>query len=275
MGERDAAAELGTSRDPLTVTFQDAVASIVLTRPDANAIDLAFAISFEVAAARCRDARPRVVVITAEGRHFCVGGDLKSFSQSEDVGRHLEDVTTRLHNGIATLAEMDAPLVVGVNGVVAGAGLGLICAADLVVASETSSFLMAYTKVGLSPDGGTSWFLARHVGLHRALDLALTNRVLNADEALEWGIVSRVVPDERLAEATEQLVRQLAAGPTSAYGATKRLLRSAYDHGLREQMAKEGASISWLAQGGDGAEGIRSFVERRDPSYTGEASSHA
>ena len=237
----------------------------------ANAIDLAFAEHFEAAALRCRDARARVVVITAEGRHFCVGGDLKSFSQFDDIGLHLTEVTTRLHNGIATLTEMDAPLIVGVNGAAAGAGLGLVCAADLVVAGESSSFLMAYTKVGLSPDGGTSWFLARHVGMHRALDLALTNRVLSASEALEWGIVTRVVRDELVAEATESLVRQLSVGPTAAYGATKRLLRSADGNSLREQMAKEGASISLRAREGDGAEGIRSFVEHRDPSYTGEA----
>jgi len=254
----------------LLLTIDDGVARLVLSRPEAaNAIDLAFAKELEAAAALIKSERVRVVVVTALGRQFCVGGDLKSFAKQDDVPAHIEEVTTHLHEGIATLSELDAPLIVAVNGAVAGAGLGLVCAADLVVAAESSTYLMAYTRLGLSPDGSTSWFLARHVGLHRALELSLTNRVLSAREALEWGIVTRVVTDDDVPEETESLVALLAAGPTASFGATKRLLRSASSNSLREHLGAEGASITSLARSADGAEGIRAFVERRDATFIG------
>jgi 2-(1,2-epoxy-1,2-dihydrophenyl)acetyl-CoA isomerase len=255
----------------LDLSIENGVARLVLNRPEAaNAIDLMFAKQFEAAAREIQVQHARVVVVSAQGRQFCVGGDLKSFANQVDLGSHLEQVTAHLHEGIATLTELDAPLVLAVNGAVAGAGLGLVGAADLVIAGESSTYLMAYTRLGLSPDGSSSWFLARHVGLHRALELSLTNRILSAREALEWGIVTRVVDDKKVLEETESLVTQFATGPTGAYGATKRLMKSSITNSLREQLALEAASISSLARKVDGAEGIAAFVERRAAKFMGD-----
>lgn len=255
----------------LDLLIHDGVARIVLNRPEsANAIDETFALEFEVAAAACVEAKARVVLISAAGKQFCVGGDLKDFAGREDLGSHLEHVTGPLHRGIATLTEIDAPTIVAMRGAAAGAGLGLVCAADIVIAGESSSFLMAYTKIGLTPDGSTSWYLARHVGLRRALDLTITNRVLSATEALEWGLVSRVVGDDEVDAEAESLVEVLRVGPTAAYGASVRLVRSAQHDSLRHHLDEEAASIAERARTADGREGIRAFLERRAPEFTGE-----
>ena len=254
----------------LELNIEDGVARINLNRAEAaNAIDLAFAQEFEAVAKTLRSGTIRVISITAAGRNFCVGGDLKSFSAEPDLGAHLDMVTEHLHEGIALMVEMDAPVVVAVNGAVAGAGLGIVCAADLVVAGESSTFLMAYTRLGLTPDGSSSWFLAQHVGLHRALDLALTNRVLNAREALDWGIVSRVVPDDMVLAEAESFVTTLATGPTAAYGAAARLLRSAQGRTLRQHLDVERSHMAERARSGDGRAGVSAFVERRDATFTG------
>ncbi|MGA7835297.1 MAG: enoyl-CoA hydratase-related protein [Acidimicrobiales bacterium] len=255
----------------LDVSIDDGVARIVLNRPtSANAIDEQFGVEFEAAAMACAEAKVRVVLISALGKQFCVGGDLKDFAGRDDIGSHLDRVTGPLHRGIATLVEADAPVIVAMRGAAAGAGLGLVCAAEIVIAGESSTFLMAYTKIGLSPDGSTSWFLARHIGLRRALDLTITNRVLSASEALAWGLVSRVVADDDLDAEAESLVDALRVGPTAAYGASARLMRSSLDRSLRDQLDAEADSIASCANGDDGREGMRAFLERRAPNFTWE-----
>jgi 2-(1,2-epoxy-1,2-dihydrophenyl)acetyl-CoA isomerase len=256
--------------DRIRVEFDHSVGRVVLCRPEAaNAIDLTFAREFEQAAASCRIEQVRAVIITSEGPRFCVGGDVKSFSAQSDLPSHLREVTEHLHAGIIAFVEMDAPVVVAVQGAAAGGGLGLVCAADVAIAGVSASFVMAFTALGLSPDSSSSWFLSRHVGLGRALDLTLTNRVLRAPEALEWGLVSRVVDDEQLAEEADQLARQLANGPTTAYGASTRLLRSAANNPLRPHLNEEAGSIAQLAHTPDGREGISAFVDRRTATFVG------
>jgi 2-(1,2-epoxy-1,2-dihydrophenyl)acetyl-CoA isomerase len=255
----------------LDVVIDGSVARICLIRPDAaNTIDLAFAQEFEAAAKACTRGRIRVVLVTAVGRQFCAGGDLKSFVDKPDLGSHLEKVTRHLHAGIATLVEMDAPVVMAVQGAVAGAGLGLVCAADIVVAGESATFVMAYTRLGLTPDGSSSWYLPQHVGLRRALDLTLTNRVLSADEALAWGVISRLVADDQVLVEAEAIVELLAAGPTAAYGASARLLRSALGNTLEAHLRAETANLAKRARAADGLEGIRAFLERRGAIFNGD-----
>jgi 2-(1,2-epoxy-1,2-dihydrophenyl)acetyl-CoA isomerase len=255
----------------LRVEVRDNIGRLTLARPDgANAIDLAFAREFRAAADTFVESRVRAVLITGEGRHFCAGGDVKAFSTEPDLPTHLELVTEHLHAGIATLVEMDAPVVCAVQGSAAGAGVGLVGAADIAIAGAAAKFVMAYTSIGLSPDGSSSWFLPRHVGLRRALDLTLTNRVLSAPEALEWGLVSRVVPDDDLAGEAEAIVSALASGPTVAYGAAARLLRASATSSLRDHLANEAASIAERARSRDGQEGIASFIEKRPGSFTGQ-----
>src|SRR4051812_38291198 len=213
------------------------IADLVLARPEAaNTVNLRLAEELETAVDQlASDASVRVVLLRGEGRLFCGGGDLKSFAMESDLPAHLEAVTRHLHAALLAMSMLDAPVVAAVHGSAAGAGLGLACAADLVVAGESTSFVMAYTKLGLTPDGSSSWYLTRAVGLRRALELTLTNRVLSAAEALDWGLVNRVVPDDEVESAARALAAQLAAGPTGAFGRAKRLLAAAEHNDLAAQ----------------------------------------
>lgn len=254
----------------IDIAIDAGVARICLIRPDAaNSIDLIFAEEFEAAAQTCAASGVRVVLVSAIGRQFCAGGDLKNFADQKNLGTYLEEVTSHLHAGIASLVEMDAPVVVAVQGVAAGAGLGLVCAGDVVIAGESATFVMAYTRLGLTPDGSTSWYLPRHVGLLRALDLTLTNRVLHSHEALEWGLISRLVADDRVEIEAEAIVGQLVSGPTAAYGASARLLRSSWANTLRIHLLSEAGTMVERANAVDGPEGIRAFIEKRAARFTG------
>jgi len=177
------------------------VAHVTLNRPDAfNSMNRELCIELMHAALRCdEDPAVRAVVLSGAGRAFSGGGDLKTFSTlGKALPSYVKEVTTFLHAAISRFARMDAPVIAAVHGSAAGGGFSLAISCDLVIAAESAKFTMAYTKAGLTPDGSSTYFLPRLVGLRRAQELALTNRVLSAREALEWGIVTRVVPDDRL-----------------------------------------------------------------------------
>ncbi len=256
---------------------RDGVAHVTLNRPDtANALNLQMAREYLLAAIRCdTDPAIRAVVLSGTGSMFCAGGDLKSFAaQGGDLPAHIKEVTAHLHAGISRFSWMDAPLIAAVNGAAAGAGMSLVCSADLVVAAKSAIFTMAYTRAGLVPDGSSTYFLARIVGLHRAKELALTNRVLSADEALDWGLVNRVVADEELDDVAGELARELAAGPTGAFGATKRLLMEGTTAGLETQMERETRAIAAAAGSADGREGVAAFLGKRPPEFGGRGGKH-
>jgi 2-(1,2-epoxy-1,2-dihydrophenyl)acetyl-CoA isomerase len=164
-------------------------------------------------------------VVTGTGRFFCAGANLKGFYSA---GSELKSRVSIFHAVISRLVRADFPVIAAVNGAAAGAGMGLACACDLLIAGESARFTMAYTKIGLSPDGTTTYFLPRRIGIGRALELVLLNRTLSAKEALDWGIANRVVDDTNLAEEAHSIAVQLAAGPTRAYGAAKRLMHSGF-----------------------------------------------
>jgi 2-(1,2-epoxy-1,2-dihydrophenyl)acetyl-CoA isomerase len=170
---------------------------------------------------------------------------------------------------MATMARMDAPVVCAVNGMAAGAGFSLAVGCDLVIAAQSARFTLAYTAAGLSPDGSSTWFLPRLIGLRRARELMLTNRLLSADEAQAMGIVDRVVPDDALAAEADAQAAAFAAGPTKAFGATKRLLQESWANGLETQMHRESRSIAELTRTADAAEGIDAFVNKRKPDFGG------
>jgi 2-(1,2-epoxy-1,2-dihydrophenyl)acetyl-CoA isomerase len=260
------------SQDPLRFELDGAVARVTLQRPDAaNAIDLPLARALHEAALRCdEDAAVRAVLLTGAGRTFCAGGDLASFERA-GAGRPalLKEITTYLHAAVARFARMRAPVVAAVNGAAAGAGLALVAAADLALASEDAKFTMAYTRVGLTPDGSSTWFLPRLIGVRRTLELVLTNRVLSAQEALDLGLLNRVVPAARLAAEADALARELAAGATEAFGAAKRLLLLSASQGLESQMELESRAIADASRSADGAEGIAAFLARRAPLFAG------
>ena len=255
---------------PTTIRFDvaEGIARITLDRPDAgNAVDVELARDLlDVTMAISEDATVRVVLLTGAGKNFCVGGDLRAFDGRDDLGLHLKEVTTYLHAAVSRLARLDAPVVAAVQGSAAGAGMSLACGADLVLAATSARFVLAYSRVGLSPDGGGSWYLPRLVGLQRALDLALTNRVLGAAEASEWGLVSRVVPDEDLTTEAESLVRSLAEGSRGALADAKRLLRESLGNQLETQLELETLALSRNAHR-DGSEGISAFLGKRAPRF--------
>jgi len=256
----------------LRYELADGVATITLNRPDAaNAIDLALARELMQVAIRCdEDPSVRAVLLTGAGKMFCAGGDLKSFAaQGDRLPSLLKEITTNLHAATSRFARMAAPLVVAVNGTAAGAGFSIAISGDLVVMAESAKLTMAYTAAGLSPDGSSTWFLPRLVGMRRAQELMLTNRRLSAAEALAWGLVNQVVPDAELASTAMALARQLAAGATRAFGTVKTLLASTFSESLETQMELEARGIAAMAGGADGREGIEAFVAKRAPKFSG------
>ncbi len=252
---------------------RDGVARVTLNRPEAaNALDRTMAGELMQVAIECdEDPAVRCVVITGAGsRMFCAGGDLRAFVEAGERGPVLvKDMTTNLHAAISRFARMNAPVVAAVNGTAAGGGFSLMCSCDLVIAVASASFTMAYTRAGLSPDGSSTFYLARLVGLRRAYEMALTNRVLSAAEALEWGLINRVVPDADLAKEVDALAAQLAAGPTAAFGVTKRLLLDGAAESLETQLERESRGIAAMLGHRDGQEGVKAFLAKRKPSFGG------
>jgi 2-(1,2-epoxy-1,2-dihydrophenyl)acetyl-CoA isomerase len=248
----------------------DGVAWITLNRPESyNAVNLALVEELAQAALRAEtDPGMRAVVLRGAGRGFCGGGDLRDFdAHAADLPSLVREVTTSLHTAVSRFARMPAPVIAAVHGSAAGAGMSLAMACDLVVAASSARFTMAYTRLGLVPDGSSSYFLPRLVGLKRALELALTNRMLSAAEALEWGIVNEVVEDGELESRAGALARSLAAGPTAAFGLAKRLLHGGWTESLETQMTLETHAIAQVAGTADSREGIRAFLEKRPPRF--------
>ena len=258
-----------------TILFdvRDNVAHMALNRPEvANSINAQMTIDLMRAAIQCsEDPDIRAVLISGTGRMFCSGGDLKEFAaQGKRLPYQLKEMTTYLHAAISRLARMEAPVVAAVHGSAAGAGLSLACACDIVIAAEDTRFTMAYTRVGLVPDGSSTYFLPRIVGLKRALELTLTNRILSAQEALEWGIVNQVVPGEELMTQAQNLATTLAAGPTKALGTAKRLLNNSWNESLESQMEYESQAIASMARTADTSEGIAAFLAKRTAKFSGK-----
>lgn len=254
----------------LRVACADGVAHLTLDRPERrNAIDLTTSRALFEAAHLPEVASARCVLITGTGPHFCVGGDLGSFGAESDLPDHLLAVAGYGHAAVARLAANDAPLVVAVNGHVAGAGLGIALLADVLLAEEGTTFRTAYAELGLTPDGAVTQQLPLLIGPRRAQRMILLGHVLEAAEAVEWGLCTEVVPAGRLAERAAEVAARLAAGPTRAYGETTRLLRQATRRGLAEHLEDEATTLRTVAATADAAEGIAAFTERRAPRFEG------
>ncbi len=256
----------------LLFDIQGSVAKLTLNRPEVkNAINLDMTKELMDAALRCmQDSTIRAVLITGSGAMFCPGGDIKAFiGEGKNMTYYMREMTTYLHTGLSYLTHMDAPVVAAVNGAAAGAGMSLALASDIVIAATSARFTMAYTRIGLTPDGGSTYFLSRAVGLKRALELVLTNRELSAQEAFDLGIVTRVVPDSELLVQAEAIATQLAAGATKALGASKRLLHRGWVETLETQMENESQTIADIASTPDAQEATAAFLEKRKPEFRG------
>jgi 2-(1,2-epoxy-1,2-dihydrophenyl)acetyl-CoA isomerase len=260
------------SNDPVLFEVRDNVAHVTLNRPKAsNALDLEMAKQLMAVALRCEaDRNVRAVLLKGAGKSFCAGGDVKVFLAQKELPAYLREITSYLHLAVSRFARLNAPVIAAVQGSAAGGGFSLAISCDLVIAAESATFLMAYSKIGMAPDGGSTYFLPRLVGLKRAMELALTNRVLSAREACEWGIVTEVVPPENLESRAEELAQSLAQGPTGAFGSAKRLLHGGWNQMLETQMELESRAIAETGGTRDGQEGIKAFVEKRKAKFGGK-----
>jgi 2-(1,2-epoxy-1,2-dihydrophenyl)acetyl-CoA isomerase len=254
-----------------TINFEQtgAITRITLNRPDAaNGMNDTMTRELANAARRCDTDATKVVVLTGTGRFFCAGGDLKSFASAPDRGRYIKGVADDLHRAISTFARMEAVLITAVNGTAAGAGFSIAVTGDLVLAAESASFTMAYTRAGLSPDGSSSYYLPRLIGIRKAQELMLTNRTLSAQDAAQWGLVTEVVPDDQLAARADELADQMVATSRQSNGAVKALLLTTFKNGIEDQMELEGRLIAERANSADGREGVDAFMAKRKPEFS-------
>ena len=256
-----------------TITFErrDRYAVITLNRPHAaNAITPSMASELAYAATTCDNDRSiKAVLLTAKGKYFSAGGDVKFMaSEGERLDVEIKRMADDLHRAISTFQRMHAPLIVAVNGICAGAGLSLAVTGDLVLAAESATFKMAYTQIGLSPDGSSSYFLPRLIGLRKTQELMYTNRILDSSEAQAWNLVTSVHSDALLTDAAFGLTERVAAGHLQAHQAIKQLLLTTFHNGLETQMESEGRLIAACAASENGREGVRSFVEKRQPKFS-------
>ena len=253
-----------------------AVARIVLNQPEAmNAIGPEMARELARAAAELgRDEAVRCVIVTGAGRHFMAGGDVRYFSEllpkpAAERDAKFSELITDVGDAVASLRAMRKPVIAAVRGAVAGFGLSLMCACDLAVAGEGSTFKVAYCQLGASPDGGGSHALPRLLGVRRALELALLDERIDARRALEFGLVTRVVPDDLVDGAATELAQGLARQATAALGRTKQLIHAAFDNDLAAQLEAERRAFLASAASEDFAEAVTAFVSKRRPNFTG------
>jgi 2-(1,2-epoxy-1,2-dihydrophenyl)acetyl-CoA isomerase len=260
-------------KGPVLLDIADGIARLRLNRPDA-----ANGMSAELLSALC-DAimvchgQPdlRVLILSGEGANFCAGGDVRAFaSKGEELPAYIRQATAYLQNAVTGLLRLEAPVIASVHGFAAGGGgFGLVCASDIVIAGASAKFLAGATRVAMAPDAGVSVTLSRLVGLRRAMSILLTNPVITASEALEMGIVTKVVPDEELNEASLALARELAAGAPKALAATKRLVWAGTGTSIEQCLSEEARTVSELSGMADAREGLAAVIERRKPIFTG------
>jgi 2-(1,2-epoxy-1,2-dihydrophenyl)acetyl-CoA isomerase len=258
--------------DPVQYERDGAIATIRLNRPDRlNAIDEdAAQLLLEAVRRASREDGLRALVLRGEGRAFMAGGDVTTFhGAGDDVTKLVRRVIGKLEETISVLDRLRVPVVARVQGAVAGAGMSLMCAADVVVAAEDTRVSFAYHAIGTTPDGGLSWTLPRLVGLRRATEIAFLGEAIDAQEALRLGLVTRVVPLDELDAATAEVARRLASGPTLAYGRARELFRRSSQFTLPEQLALERESFLASTRTEDFREGVAAFVERRRADFHG------
>ncbi len=252
----------------LQARLEDGALWLTLDRPaqfNALSADMVLAAIEQLRGAGTRD-DVRVVVLTGAGAAFSAGADLAGEDAHENYDAGSVDAANLV---IRAVLDLDKPVVCGLNGIAAGVGMSLALACDLVVATESAALTLAFTRIGLMPDGGATATVAAAVGRARAMRLALLSEVLSAREACDAGLISHVFPDEDYAAELEKVVRRLARGAPLAFAATKKAVNAATLGGLDEAFARERAGQSSLLRTEDVAEGMRAFAEKRRPEFHG------
>lgn len=259
--------------DAVLCAVTDAVATVTLNRPDArNALDVALKQALRDTLRQVADdSAVRAVVVTGAGPAFCVGQDLREHAGNLDADPAgvWRTVAEHYNPVVLSLATMPKPVIAAVNGVAAGAGAAFAFACDFRVVARSAGFNLAFVGVGLTADSGASWTLPRLVGWARAKELLLMPRTVGADEALELGLATSVVEDATALESALDLARQLAAGPTQAYGAIRRSLDYAASHSLADTLAFEGEQQSRVGTTSDHVDATAAFLRKDQPVFRG------
>lgn len=252
--------------------FEQGVATITLSRPDVlNSFNRRMAQEVQRALTGAgSDPAVRAVLLTGAGRGFCAGQDLGEATASEPGSIDLGDVVRASYAPmVRAIREIEKPVVAAVNGVAAGAGANLALACDIVVAAEDATFIQSFNRIGLVPDTGGTFFLPRLVGHARATALMFLGEKVTATKALEWGMIHDVVPGTVLMDTAVALARQLATMPTRAFALTKKALNASWTNGLSAQVALEEDMQRQAGRTADFVEGVRAFLEKRKPTFTG------
>ena len=262
------------SFETILYQIENSVLTITLNRPDKlNAMTPALLRELKEAFEHANnDSSVRVVVLTGAGRGFCAGADLAAASELMMQGgfSYEENLNSTYNPLILTMQSLQKPIIAAVNGVAAGAGMSLALACDIRIAAESASFLQAFVKIGLVPDSGSTWMLPRLIGMTKALELMLTGQRVSAAEALDLGIVNRVVADADLGSTVQQMAQMFAAAPTKAIGLIKQAVNFAATSTLEEAMKNEAALQDAAGKSADHMEGVASFLEKRPAVFKGE-----
>ncbi len=257
--------------EALLYTVENNIATITLNRPEVfNAFNDAQSYELQAALKQAnRDKEVRVVVLTGAGKAFCSGQDLKAIADSKD--RSLSDSLYKRYNPIIlAMRNMPKPIICRLNGVAAGAGCSLALASDFIVASEKASLIEVFINVGLVLDSGSSYFLPRIVGSNRAFELSTMGNKVSAQQALEWGMVNRVVTPEELDAAVAEIANYYAKAPTKAIGLMKKMLNKSFNSDLETMLQYEAYCQEIAGNSTDNKEGIKAFNEKRKPVFKGE-----
>lgn len=256
----------------LNFTVENRLATITLNRPEVgNTFHIDFARELVHVTRLCQtNSDIGAVLLNANGDMFSGGGDLENMKNNFDqLDFVLKELADCLHTAYTNIMRLEVPVVIAVNGPAAGIGLSLALVGDITIASEKASFVPAYAKVGLSPDGGLTYFLPRLIGMKRAQEMLLCSRALSANEAEEWGLINRVVAADQLAEQALKTATQLANGPTKSFASIKKLLAMSESQAPEAQMHFEGIELSKNSMNEDAKAGIAAFMNKQKPVFTG------
>lgn len=260
------------SASSASLSISEGLGVITLTRPESlNAMSEGLIGDFIACVDKVTaDASVRAILIEAEGKHFCAGGDLKAIAAHQQASEFIGQLARGLHGALDKLMNHPAPVVIAAQGAAAGAGLSLAASGDIVICGASSQFSIAYLSLGLTADGGATWSLPRLIGRRLTQEMAFLGRRLTAEEALTHGLVTRIVGDDDVRSEARAIAEKLAQGPTAAFGAFKRLLLASSQTALVDQLEDEACSISQAMGSVDGREGVAAFLERRAPAFSGQ-----